>query len=34
VPDKLREFLPVGMEAVIVPDLRLHRTPYPPCESL
>lgn len=34
VPDKLREFLPVGMEAVIVPDLRLHRAPHPPCESL
>jgi hypothetical protein len=34
VPDKLKEFLPVGMEAVIVPDLRLHCAPYPPCASL
>lgn len=34
VPDKLKEFLPVGMEAVIVPDLRLHRAPHPPCESI
>ncbi len=33
VPDKLKEFLPVGMEAVIVPDLRLHRVPHPECES-
>jgi hypothetical protein len=29
--DKLKEFLPVGMEAVIIPDLRLLRTPFPPC---
>lgn len=34
VPEKLMEFLPVGMEAVIVPDLRLHCAPYPPCASL
>lgn len=32
VLDKLKEFLPVGMEAVIVPDLRLHRPPFPPCD--
>lgn len=32
VQDKLQEFLPVGVEAVIVPDLRLHRAPFPPCE--
>lgn len=32
VEDKLQEFLPVGMEAVVVPDLRLHRAPFPPCE--
>jgi hypothetical protein len=31
VLDKLKEFLPIGMEAVMVPDLRLHRTPWPPC---
>jgi len=34
VPDKLKEFLPVGMEAVIVPDLRLLRAPFLSCESL
>ncbi len=33
VLDKLKEFIPVGMEAVIVPDLRLHRAPHPPCEQ-
>lgn len=33
VLDKLKEFLPVGMEAVIVPDLRLHRPPFPPCDT-
>ncbi len=33
VLDKLKEFIPVGMEAVIVPDLRLHRAPHPPCEE-
>jgi hypothetical protein len=33
VLDKLKEFLPVGMEAVIVPDLRLHRLPFPPCDT-
>jgi hypothetical protein len=32
VLDKLKEFLPVGMEAVITPDLRLHRAPFPPCD--
>jgi hypothetical protein len=32
VLDKLKEFLPVGMEAVIAPDLRLHRAPIPPCD--
>jgi len=32
VLDKLKEFLPVGMEAVIVPDLRLHRMPFPLCD--
>ncbi len=32
VLDKLKEFLPVGMEAVIVPDLRLHRAPISPCD--
>jgi len=32
VLDKLKEFIPVGMEAVIAPDLRLHRAPHPPCE--
>lgn len=31
VQDKLKEFLPVGMETVIIPDLRLHRLPVPPC---
>ncbi|SEM05973.1 Phage tail protein (Tail_P2_I) [Syntrophus gentianae] len=33
VLDKLKEFLPVGMEAVIVPDLRLHRLPISPCDT-
>jgi Phage tail protein (Tail_P2_I) len=33
VLDKLREFLPVGIEAVIVPDERLHRLPLPPCDE-
>ena len=33
VLDKLKEFLPVGMEAVIAPDLRLHRAPFPPCDA-
>jgi hypothetical protein len=32
VEEKLKEFLPVGMEAVVVPDLRLRRAPFPPCE--
>jgi hypothetical protein len=31
VQDKLKDFLPVGIEAVLVPDLRLHRLPAPPC---
>ncbi len=31
VADKLGDFLPVGMEAVIVPDLRLHRLPREAC---
>ncbi len=31
VKDKLDDFLPVGMEAVIIPDLRLHRLPFKPC---
>jgi hypothetical protein len=31
VQDKLNDFLPVGMEAVIVPDLRLHRLPREAC---
>lgn len=34
VLDKLREFLPVGMEAVIAPDPRLHRPPVPPCDAM
>lgn len=33
VLDKLKEFLPVGMEAVIVPDPRLCQLPFPPCQS-
>jgi hypothetical protein len=33
VQDKLKDFLPVGIEAVLVPDLRLHRLPAPPCEN-
>jgi hypothetical protein len=28
VQDKLKDFLPVGIKAVIVPDLRLHQVPY------
>ena len=31
VQDKLNDFLPVGIEAVIVPDLRLHRLPGEAC---
>jgi len=31
VQEKLKNFLPVGSEAVIVPDLRLHRVPAPAC---
>jgi len=31
--DKLKDFLPVGIEAVLVPDLRLHRLPAPPCKN-
>ena len=31
VQDKLNDFLPVGMEAVIIPDLRLHRLPREAC---
>ncbi len=31
VLDKLKDFLPVGMEAVIVPDQRLTSLPLPPC---
>jgi len=31
VQDKLNDFLPVGMEAVIIPDLRLHRLPREVC---
>jgi hypothetical protein len=31
VQDKLKGFLPVGIEAVIVPDLRLHRPPRVAC---
>jgi hypothetical protein len=31
VQDKLRDFLPVGIEAVIVPDLRLYRLPTEAC---
>ena len=31
VQDKLKDFLPVGIEAVIVPDLRLHRLPIEAC---
>jgi hypothetical protein len=31
VQDKLNDFLPVGMEAVVVPDLRLHRLPREAC---
>jgi len=31
VQDKLNDFLPVGMEAVIIPDLRLHRLPRKAC---
>jgi hypothetical protein len=33
VQDKLKDFLPVGIEAVLVPDLRLHRLPALPCEN-
>ena len=33
VQDKLKDFLPVGIEAVLVPDLRLHRLPVPPCKN-
>jgi hypothetical protein len=33
VQDKLNDFLPVGMEAVIIPDLRLHRLPWASCEG-
>lgn len=31
VQDKLNDFLPVGMEAVTIPDLRLHRLPREAC---
>ena len=31
VQDKLNDFLPVGMEAVIIPDPRLHRLPREAC---
>ncbi|MDD3582119.1 MAG: phage tail protein [Desulfobacca sp.] len=34
VQEKLRNFLPVGMEAVMVPDLRLHRLPLAPCPQV
>ncbi len=33
VQNKLKDFLPVGIEAVLVPDLRLHRLPALPCEN-
>ena len=33
VQDKLNDFLPVGIEAVIVPDLRLHRLPREACTT-
>lgn len=33
VQDKLKDFLPAGIEAVLVPDLRLHRLPALPCEN-
>ena len=33
VQDKLKDFLPVGIEAVVVPDLRLHRLPVPQCKN-
>lgn len=29
--DKLRDFLPLGVEAVLIPDPRLHRLPILPC---
>jgi hypothetical protein len=34
VQDKLNHFLPVGIEAVIVPDLRLHRLPREACKAV
>jgi hypothetical protein len=33
VQDKLKDFLPVGIEAVLIPDLRLHRLPALPCDN-
>jgi hypothetical protein len=33
VQDKLKGFLPVGIEAVIVPDLRLQELPIENCET-
>ncbi|MFZ5447956.1 MAG: phage tail protein [Thermodesulfobacteriota bacterium] len=32
VQTKLQDFLPLGIEAVIIPDLRLLALPYPPCD--
>lgn len=34
VQEKIQGFLPVGIEAVIVPDIRLLHLPYPPCTSI